>query len=58
MKAQRRPQPIAFMRGGRLYQIARAREGLGYVGYRDGRLVASGAEKADVVKVLLAASRA
>jgi hypothetical protein len=41
------------MRGPRLYQIAKAPEGDGYVGYRDGRLIANGAEKADVARTLM-----
>jgi hypothetical protein len=49
----RPPQPLSFMRGARLYQIARARDGAGYVGFRDGRIVASGAERADVARVLI-----
>ena len=54
MKLQSRPQPIAFMRGGSLFQITLAPDGQGYVGYRDGRVVSRGAARGEVVRGLLA----
>jgi hypothetical protein len=51
----RRHSPISFMRGRRLYQIAPAREGQGYVGLRDGRIVTTGDKKADVAKTWIGA---
>ena len=50
---RRQPEPITFMRGRRLYQIAKAREGSGFVGYRDGRQIVRGAEKAEVARTLI-----
>ena len=50
----RRPEPIRFTRGRRLYQIARAYNGeSGYVGICDGRIVARGAESAAGAKALI-----
>ena len=51
----RQPQPIVFMRGNHLVQIARTADGKSFVGYRDGRLIAAGAQKADVAKALILA---
>lgn len=56
MRAHRAPQPVAFMRGGRLFQIAKAPDGQGYIGYRDGRVVGRAAERGEVARYLLAAS--
>lgn len=47
-----------FTRGRHLYQVAHAREGLGFVGYCDGRQVAAGTVKAEVMKALLAGAGA
>jgi len=55
----RRRQPITFVRGRRLYQIAPDRSGeAGYVGYCDGRVLARAADKAAVARVLIASGNA
>jgi hypothetical protein len=53
----RTAEPIAFMRGGRLFQIVRCSDGQGYIGYRDGRVVSCGSESGEVARRLLAAER-
>ena len=45
--------PLAFMRGGHLFQIARSTDGRGYIGYRDGRVVGRGAQRSEVARRLL-----
>jgi hypothetical protein len=42
---------ICFTRGQSFYQVARAQEG--FVGYRDGRIIATAADRAAVVRALL-----
>jgi hypothetical protein len=50
----RRQRPLAFTRGGRLFRIAAAPASDGYLGYCDGRIVASGADRAQVTAILIA----
>ena len=52
--APRRPQPIAFMRGGQLYQIVKSPDGQGYVGFRDGRVIGHAADRSEIARRLLA----
>jgi hypothetical protein len=50
--------PLVFTRGGSFFQIAPATAyagGVGYVGLRDGRVVARGADRVTVAKALLTA---
>jgi hypothetical protein len=50
----RPPQPISFSRGRHLFQIAPAPAGeFGFVGYRDGRLVARASERREVARTLM-----
>jgi len=44
---------ICFTRGRSLYQIARAGAEGGYVGFRDGRVVARGLERGEVARLLI-----
>jgi hypothetical protein len=50
---RRMNSPIAFMRGGHLFQIFRSQDGREYVGYRDGRVVGRAAERGEVARGLL-----
>jgi hypothetical protein len=53
----RRPQPIRFTRGRHLYQIARSRTGdEGFIGMRDGRIIAQGPDPAWVVRLMITSS--
>lgn len=45
--------PLCFMRGRRLYQIANAREGEGFIGICDGRVVVHDANRANVARSLI-----
>jgi len=45
--------PLHFMRGRHAYIVAPARDGEGYIGYRDGRVVARDAERANVARALI-----
>lgn len=54
MSVVKRPEPLRFIRGRSLYQIARAYDGEdGYIGIVDGRVVARGAERDSVARVLI-----
>lgn len=54
MNPVRRPEPIRFIRGRSLYQIARAHGGEeGYIGIVDGRVVARGPERAAIARALI-----
>jgi hypothetical protein len=46
--------PLHFTRGRHAYIVAPARDGEGYVGYRDGRIVVRDAERAKVAHELIA----
>lgn len=48
---------ICFWRGNNLYQVAPAHEGAGYIGLRDGRIVATAPDRAGVMRTLILASR-
>ena len=54
----RRTEPVAFMRGGQLYQIALAPDGQGYIGYCDGRVVSRGSVRSEVARGLLVQNNA
>lgn len=44
---------ICFWRGSNLYQVAPAYEGVGYIGLRDGRIVATAPDRAGVMRSLI-----
>lgn len=45
--------PLTFWRGRHLYQIAPAREGVGYIGLCDGRVVATAPNRPAVMRAIL-----
>lgn len=47
------PTIVTFARGRSLFQIATAFAGKGYVGLRDGRVVARGEDRAAVARMLI-----
>lgn len=56
MRSARRHEPIRFVRGRHLYQIAPAYAGEeGYIGICDGRVIARGAERPAVARALISA---
>lgn len=57
MSAYRRPEPIRFWRGKRLYQIAHVHDGDGYMGLCDGRVIATAPDRSAVMRVLLMTAR-
>lgn len=50
-------RPLVFWRGHRLYQIAPAREGDGFVGLRDGRMIATAPDRPAVMRAMLMTER-
>jgi hypothetical protein len=48
-----RAQPLRFTRGRHAYVVARAYDGDGYIGVRDGRIVTRGLERARVTRALI-----
>jgi len=46
--------PIRFTRGRSFYEVAHAHDGEGFIGLRDGRVVARGYVRHDIVRDLLA----
>ena len=48
---------ICFWRGNNVYQVAPAREGPGFIGLRDGRIVATAPDRAGVMRTLILAAR-
>lgn len=48
---------IQFWRGSSLYQVAPAYEGSGFIGLRDGRIVATAPDRAGVMRALILAAR-
>lgn len=53
MSARRRPEPIRFWRGTRLYQIAHMHDGDGFMGLCDGRVIATAPDRPSVMRALL-----
>lgn len=49
----RPPLLIRFVRGPSFYEVLPAREGPGFIGLRDGRIVVRGADQASVAKFLV-----
>ena len=45
--------PLRFTRGRNAYIVARAYDGEGYIGLRDGRIVARDQERAQVARALI-----
>lgn len=45
--------PLRFWRGQRLYQIAPARDGSGFIGLCDGRIVATAPDRPSVLRIIL-----
>jgi hypothetical protein len=45
--------PLRFTRGRHAYIVARAYDGEGYIGLRNGRIVARGQERAQVARTLI-----
>lgn len=48
---------LRFWRGDRFYQIAPSREGVGFIGICDGRVIATAADRADVMRAVIKTSR-
>lgn len=48
---------LAFFQGSRLYQITSDREGGGFVGLRNGRVVATAPDRAGVARALILGAR-
>jgi hypothetical protein len=48
---------IAFWQGRRLYQVAPAREGAGFIGLCNGRVVATAPDRASVVRAVILSQR-
>jgi hypothetical protein len=48
--------PLRFTRGRHAYIVAPAYDGEGYIGLRDGRIVARALERADVTRALIVRS--
>lgn len=57
MTASRRPEPIRFWRGARLYQIAHVHDGTGYMGLCNGRVIATAPDRPAVMRALLLTAR-
>lgn len=57
MNARRRPEPIRFWRGKRLYQIARVHDGEGFMGLCDGRVIATAPDRPAVMRAILMTAR-
>lgn len=49
--------PLAFFHGNHLCQIVPAHEGSGFIGLRDGRIVATAPDRAGVMRTLILATR-
>lgn len=49
--------PITFFHGNQLCQIAPEREGRGYIGLRNGRIVATAPDRPSVARALILAAR-
>lgn len=49
--------PITFRRGQRRYQIAPAREGSGFIGLCNGRVVATAPDQPSVMRIILMTAR-
>lgn len=47
------PPPIRFWRGQRFYQVAPAREGDGFIGLCDGRIIATAPDAAGAARALI-----
>ncbi len=48
-------KPLHFVRGRHAYVVASARDGGGYIGYRDGRIVVRNRDRAEVARALICA---
>jgi hypothetical protein len=48
-----RMDPLRFTRGRHAYIVSRAYDGDGYIGLRDGRVIARDAERANVARALI-----
>lgn len=48
-----RSDPLRFTRGRHAYIVSRAYDGDGYIGLRDGRIIARDAERANVARALI-----
>ncbi|EJL32226.1 hypothetical protein PMI01_02606 [Caulobacter sp. AP07] len=48
--------PLRFTRGRHAYIVARAYDGEGYIGLRDGRIIARDQERAQVARALIVRS--
>lgn len=57
MSVRRRPEPIRFWRGARLYQIAHVHDGDGYMGLCDGRVIATAPDRPGVMRAILMTAR-
>lgn len=57
MTARRRPDPMRFWRGSRLYQIAAVHEGDGFIGLCDGRVIATAPDRPAVMRAILMTAR-
>jgi len=49
--------PLAFFHGNHLCQIVPVQEGTGFIGLRDGRIVATAPDRAGVARALIKAAR-
>lgn len=52
-----RSEPIRFWQGQRLFQVAQAYEGEGFIGLCDGRIVAKAPDRAGVARALIMSAR-
>jgi hypothetical protein len=55
MKRSVLPKPLLFVRGGQMYQITPNYAGCGYIGFCNGRILATALDRAEVARKLITA---